>query len=163
MPAPTTRSDPIWAASSALAAGTTTPRSPARAAAIATERMPGRGKELAFERELARERVAHDRRRGHLARRREYPDRDRQVEPGSVLAEARRSEVDDHAAERPLESGALDGRTHAVARVVHRRAGETGEDERRESATDVRLDGHEVPADAQHRDPHDPPVHAEER
>ena len=41
--APTTRSDPICAASSALAAGTTTPFSPARAAAIATDRMPGVG------------------------------------------------------------------------------------------------------------------------
>ncbi len=120
--APTTRSDPICAASSALAAGTTTPCSPARAAAIATDRMPGRREQLSLERELARERISDDGGRGHLARRGEHTDRHRQVEPGTVLAEARRREVDHHASERPFESGALHGRSDAIARVVHRRA-----------------------------------------
>ena len=46
--APTTRSDPIWAASSAFAAGTTTPFRPARAAAMATDRMPGVGRSSPF-------------------------------------------------------------------------------------------------------------------
>jgi hypothetical protein len=35
---------------------------------------------------------------------------------------------------------------------LHGRAGQPGQDERRESATDVRLDGDEMAADADHGD-----------
>jgi hypothetical protein len=42
-----------------------------------------------------------------------------------------------------------------LARVLHDRAGQPGQGERRKSATDVRLDGDEMPADADDGDARD--------
>jgi hypothetical protein len=42
----------------------------------------------------------------------------------------------------------VSGQAHQHSCVLHARAGQPGQGERRESATDVRLDGDEMPADA---------------
>ena len=121
--------------------------------------MPGRRQQLALQRELTREGEPSSAGRRHLRGRREHRRRDREIEAGTFLAEVGRRQVHDDPAERPLQARALDGRADAVARVVHGGAGEPGEDQRGEPAPDVRLDGDEVSADAEHRDPHNPPVH----
>ena len=119
----------------------------------------GRRQQLALEGQLAGEGVPHDGRSGHLCGRGKDADGDRQIESRSVLAEAGGREVHDHAAERPFETGTLDGRSHTVARIVHRGAGEAGEDQRRESSPDVRLDRDEMSTDAEDGDPHHPSIH----
>jgi hypothetical protein len=48
----------------------------------------------------------------------------------------------------PRQARALDGLLDPIARVLHARAGQPGQGERRESATDMRLDGDEVAPDA---------------
>jgi hypothetical protein len=59
-----------------------------------------------------------------------------------------RATVRDHPAERPLDTRALDRGPDPGGSVLHTRAGEPGQGKRRESATDVRLDGDEMAADA---------------
>ena len=113
----------------------------------------------ASERQLTGERPRFEPRRGHLRGGREHPHRDRQVQAGALLAERPRREVHDDATERPCKARALDRRSDPIARILHARAGQPGQDERRESATDVRLDGDEMAADADHGDAVDASVH----
>jgi hypothetical protein len=100
-----------------------------------------------------------DRRGGHLRGGCEHPKRDRQVEAGAFLAERSRREVHDDATQRPFQASALDRRSDPIARVLHARPGQPGQGERRESATDVRLDGDEVAPDADDGDAVDASVH----
>jgi hypothetical protein len=111
------------------------------------------------ERQLAGEHPSFERRHGHLRGGREHPHRDRQVEARAFLAERPRREVHDDTTERPLQARALDRRSDPIARVLHARAGQPGQGERRESATDVRLDGDEMAADADDGDAVDASVH----
>ena len=111
------------------------------------------------ERQLAGEHPPFEPLRGHLRGGREHPHRDRQVEARAFLAERPRREVHDDAAQRPLQPSALDRRPDPVAGVLDPRAGQPGDRERREPATDVRLDGDEVAPDADDGDAVDASVH----
>jgi hypothetical protein len=71
---------------------------------------------------------------------------------GAFLAERPRREVHDDATERPFQARVLDRRSDPIARVLHAHTGRPGQGERRESATDVRLDGDEMAADADDSD-----------
>ena len=129
----------------------------ARAAAIATTARRGRD-QPALERQLARERPSFQPRGGHLRGGCEHPHRDRQVEAGSFLAErpgARFTTTRRSGHSRPALSTA--GRIRSRASCTPRR--EAGQGERRQSATDVRLDGDEMAADADDGDAVDPSVH----
>ena len=79
--------------------------------------------------------------------------------PGPSFRRLAGARFTDHAAESAIETGALDGRAHTIARVVHRGAGKAGEDQRRESSPDERLDRDEMSTDAEDGDPHDPSIH----
>ena len=157
--APTTRSPSTCAASTALAAGTTTPSSPALAAAIATVRMPGVESSSPFSETSPAKASVRSRSLRHLAGRCQHAHHEREVEPRPFLADVRRREVHDDSPERPLELGALDRGADTLTRVLDGRAGEPRHDQRGKPSTDVRLHGHQVPPDAEHRHPQDPPVH----
>jgi hypothetical protein len=92
--------------------------------------------------------------RARRARRTEEPSRPAppiatgRSRAGAFLAERPRREVHDDATDRPFRARALDRRSDPIARVLHAHAGQPGQGERRESATDVRLDGDEIAADA---------------
>ena len=66
--------------------------------------------------------------------------RDRQVEPGPGLAQARRREVGDDPPQRELEAAVGERRAHPLARLAHRRVGQADDREGRQAAVDVDLD-----------------------
>ena len=151
----------ICAASIALAAGTTTPRSPARAAAIATDKIPGVGRSSPFSDSSPANAKPSSAFAGTCAVAASTLTAIGRSSPGALLAQVPGREVHDHAPQRPLEPRVLDRRSDPVARVVHRRARKPGEDQRRQPSADERLHRHEMTADAEHRDPYHAPVHAE--
>ena len=73
---------------------------------------------------------------------------DRQVEPGALLPEVAGREVDDHAAERPLELRVFHRRPDPVPRILDRGAGEAGHRQRREPASDECLNRDRIAANA---------------
>ena len=96
----------------------------------------------------SRERPPAERGRRHLGGGGEHAHGDREIQARTFLAQGPGREVHDDAAQRPLQPSALDRRPDPVAGVLDPRAGQPGDRERREPATDVRLDGDEVTADA---------------
>ncbi len=74
-----------------------------------------------------------------LARRRQYGERDRQVEPRSFLPELCRRQVDRDPAQRPLELGRGDPAAHPLFRLLAGAVGEPDDRERGHPALEVRL------------------------
>ena len=95
----------------------------------------------------------------HLPCRGEHAHDQWQIQPRAFLPNVGRREVHDDAPKRPLELGALDSGPDALPGVLHSRPGQSGHDQRREATADVSFHRDEVPADAEHRHPQDPPVH----
>ncbi|MDP9301599.1 MAG: hypothetical protein M3P43_12025, partial [Actinomycetota bacterium] len=90
---------------------------------------------------------------------REHAHRDGKIQARPFLAKVARREVDDHPSEGPFQTCPFHRGADPVAGVVHGGPRQPGERERGEPPPHVCLDRHEVSADAEHRDPHDAPVH----
>jgi hypothetical protein len=120
---------------------------------------PRRGDERPTQRQLAHERVPRQPIVRHLRRSGEDAHRDREIQPGAVLAQVAGREVHDDPAQRPLEARAFHGGADPFACVLNGGAGQTRQRERREPATDVRLDGERTPANPDDGDTDDLPVH----
>ena len=91
--------------------------------------------------ELAHGGVVRKALRRELTRRREDGQRDRQVEPGSLLAQGGRSEIDgDPAVERPLEGRGHDSTPNAVLRLLAGSVDEPDDGEAGDPRLQVRLD-----------------------
>ena len=80
----------------------------------------------------------------------EYAHEHRQVVHRSGLFLVRRGEVDCHAADREGKAAVFYRGAHTLARLLHRRIGQTHDVERRQPAGDINLHRHLVPADAGH-------------
>ena len=142
-----------------MAAGTTIAVDPGPGGRDRHREDPRRGEELTFEGDLAGERERPEPIVRDLSGGCQHAHHERQVEARPFLADVRGREVDDDSTERPRELGALNRRADPLTRVLDARAGEARDDEGGKPSTDVRLHGHEVPPDAEHRHPQDPPVH----
>ena len=90
--------------------------------------------------ELTDSGMAAERFWGHLPRRRQQRECDRQVESGSFLAQLGRGEVDRDARRRPLELRGRDPAAHAVLRLLAGSVGEPGDREPGDAVLDVGLD-----------------------
>ena len=136
-----TGSIPASATSGADSAAQTTRVNPARRAPSATASAPATGPHASVERELADRRVLGEPLGRDLPCRREDGERDRQVEPRSLLAQRRGREIDrDPAVERPLERGGDDAAADAVLRLLAGAVGEPDDRESRDAQLEVRLD-----------------------
>ncbi len=79
----------------------------------------------------------------NLARGGQNAERDGEVESPAFLGEIGRCEVDGDAAGGEIESGVLQRRAHAVARLAYLRLRQTDDREARQTVTQVHLDGHQ--------------------
>ncbi len=107
--------------------------------------------QLAGQRELARELLARERIRRELTARREDAERDRQIEPGGILGQLRRREVNGDAPRRKFESHVIQRSAHSIARFAHFRIRQADDVERRQPRTQVHLDGDFGRVDASER------------
>ncbi len=92
------------------------------------------------ERELTERRMAGERSGGDLPRRRQDRERDRQVEAGALLAQARRREVDGDAPDGPLELGRGDADADALLRLLAGPVGQADDREAGNAELEMRLD-----------------------
>ena len=99
------------------------------------------GPQSAVERKLADRRMALERLGRDLVGGGQHRQRNREVEPGSFLAQGRRSQVDgDPALGRPFELGRRDAAANPLLRLLARAIGETDDRERRQPLLQMRLD-----------------------
>ena len=92
------------------------------------------------ERELSDSRVLGKPLGGHLPRRRQHRERDREVEARAFLAQTGRREVDRDPLQRPFELRGADAAANPVLRLGARPVGQPDDREARQAAVDVRLD-----------------------
>ena len=90
--------------------------------------------------ELADARVAGNEVGGHLPRRGQDRERDREVVAGALLLQSRGREVDGHAPARPLGLGRGDAAADALLRLLASAVCQADDRERGEAAAQVRLD-----------------------
>ena len=118
------------------------------------------GSPAARPRATARPRAAvGERRRLELPGRRQYGDRQWEIEVRALLAQERGGEVDRDPLLRELEAGVRDRRAHALARLADRLVRQPDDRERRKPEPDVALDRHAarlhaVDREARHRGQH---------
>ncbi len=141
-------------------AGDDHPVQPPRGRGDRHRQRTGRGHEGAVERELAPDGVPFETDIRKLAVRGQHPHREREIETGTLLADARGREVDDHATGRPLEPRALHGRADPFARVADRRSRHPREGERRQAAPDRGLHHDDLAPYTGDHDAKHPRVHA---
>jgi hypothetical protein len=96
----------------------------------------------AVEGKLAHRGVLLETRDRDLVRSREHRERDREIEPGPLLAQRSRGEVDRDPLPpaRPLQLGRDDPAANALLRLLARTVGEAHDREARDTAVEVRLD-----------------------
>ena len=96
----------------------------------------------AVEGKLAHRGVLLEARDRDLVRSREHRERDREIEPGPLLAQRGRGEVDRDPLPpaRPLQLGRDDPAANALLRLLARTVGEPHDREARDTALEVRLD-----------------------
>ena len=75
-----------------------------------------------------------------LSRRRQQRERDWQIEPGALLLQLRRGEIDRRLVTRPLDPRRLDAAAHALLRFLTRAIDQTDKRERRHAALNVGFD-----------------------
>jgi len=102
------------------------------------------------ESELPSDGVAVEKATVDLPRRRQDPDRDREIESRALLPDVGRRKVHRDALDRKREPRVPDRRRDPVASLPHRAVAEADRRERREPATHVRLDADDVPVDPGH-------------
>jgi nitroreductase len=73
----------------------------------------------------------------NLARRSQHGERDREVEPRPLLAQARRREIHRYPSKRPLELGARDAASNALLRLLASLVGQTDDGESRNTPLQV--------------------------
>ncbi len=89
------------------------------------------------------------------------PQRNRQIEGRPDLARIRGRQVHGHAARRHVVSGVANGRTHALARLAHRRVRQADDRKCREAGGNVHLHVHRHCVQTDHRGAAHPGEHVE--
>ncbi len=113
----------------------------------------------AIEGELSQDEEIGQAGRRQVAVRRQDAEGDRQVEPGSLLAQVGGRQADGDAARRDLEPGVADGGAHAVGALAHRRVGKPDGVDSGETPADVALDEEGDRFDAEENGASDPGEH----
>ena len=98
------------------------------------------GAQTPVECELADGRMPGERARRQLMRGGQHRQRDREIEPRSLLAKVGGREVDGDPAQRPLELGGRDSAAHALLGLLACAVGEADDRERRHAALEVGFD-----------------------
>jgi hypothetical protein len=98
------------------------------------------GPHTPVQRQLPESRMLREALWGHLARRGQHGERDREIEARALFAEPCGSEVDRDPLERPFELRARDAAAHALLRLLACLVRESDDGEARHAALQVRLD-----------------------